>query len=657
DDLLHAAINGHGGFFTAYNYQEFAQAISEIANSVNAALRSSGGLDTNVDVVEAGMGSYVYGTTYTPRTWNGDLFAQGIDVASGLQGIVWHAAEQLPPPNSRKIFTRNGNGVPFQWSSLSSSQQTVLKGPGALLNGEKVLNYIRGGNADEGTNSGQFRSRVRAGNSASPLGDSPHNAPLHVKSGSNETLYLGANDGMLHAFNAANGVEQFAYIPATLIPKLYKLTNNHDYFVDGYVAVSDGELTPNQRLLVGALGRGGKGLYGLDVTDPATFSTNNVLWELDGGNCSDGTLSYLGNVVGEITLVNISSVAAPVTTAVFGNGYNSCADRAALFKVNAANGGATRIEASSATGNGLAAPAVWEKDSGNIFAYAGDLKGQLHKFDLLANTASPLFDAGAGKPVTGRPTVFKAPAPTGQDRPYVLFGTGRYLSAEDKTVNIATQSAYALIDPEDNSSIASSDLKARSFTNTNATVGGKQVMIIESAQSGDMNGKEGWYFDLHPGIGERIVEQPAVLNTPVGDIALFVSIIPPGGGSSGGDNPCGGSGESWLYFVDARTGGRLSFPFFDINGDGVVDDDDKAGDDNPSAVKLEGMAGGMKVILRDNGDDGNGSGNGDDSSGCTKGRLVYQNQNAGELGGGCIGWPDGDSGAGGRISWREIIGQ
>jgi type IV pilus assembly protein PilY1 len=667
DDLLHAAINGHGGFFMANNYHEFAQAITEVANSINAALKSSGGLDTNVDVAAVGTGAYVYGTTYMPRTWNGDLFAQGIDVDSGLQGIVWHAAEQLPPPNSRKIFTRNGNGVSFQWSSLSSSQQTALKGPGALLDGEKVLNYIRGASANEGANSGQFRSRVREGNSASPLGDSPHNAPVYVESGGNETLYLGANDGMLHAFNAANGVEQFAYVPATLIPKLYKLTNNHDYFVDGYVAVSDDELTPNQRLLVGALGRGGKGLYGLDVTNPASFSANNVLWELDGGNCSDNTLSYLGNAVGEIALVNIASAAAPVTTAVFGNGYNSCADRAALFKVNAASGAATRIEASSATGNGLAAPVVWKKDEGHIFAYAGDLKGQLHKFDLLANTASPLFNAGAGKPLTGQPTVFKAPAPAGQDRPYVLFGAGRYLSAEDKTVNIATQSAYGLIDPEDSSGIASSDLKARVFTNTNATVGNNPVVVIEKALSTDMQNKKGWYFDLHPGIGERIVEQPLILHGPAGDIVVFASIVPPEGGDL-----CEGSGSSWLYFVDARTGGRLDFPFLDINGDGAVDDNDKAGDDYVSGVKLKGMIKNLKVVF-DGATGRSGwivsqpqdpaSGEGTSTPGGTGGTGAPPEGKRFEIPplGSCP--PEecppekSSSNGAGRISWREIIGQ
>jgi type IV pilus assembly protein PilY1 len=56
-------------------------------------------------------------------------------------------------------------------------------------------------------------------------------------------IYVGANDGMLHAFDR-DGNELWAYVPSMVLPNLYKLADtaypaNHQYYVDGSPVIGD----------------------------------------------------------------------------------------------------------------------------------------------------------------------------------------------------------------------------------------------------------------------------------------------------------------------------------------------------------------------------------------------------------------------------------
>ena len=177
-----------------------------------------------------------------------------------------------------------------------------------------MIAYLRGQSGNEmiSTNTNQlFRQRVAV------LGDIVGSKPVYVKKpqfkyndvgyaafiGSQSSragrVYVGANDGMLHAFDATSGLEQWAYIPSTVIPNLYKLAdaaypNNHQYYVDGPIVVGDAYNGSAWRtILVGGLAEGGRGYYALDVTDPA----NPVaLWEY--GTAQDANIGYsYGNPV------------------------------------------------------------------------------------------------------------------------------------------------------------------------------------------------------------------------------------------------------------------------------------------------------------------------------------------------------------------------
>jgi type IV pilus assembly protein PilY1 len=133
---------------------------------------------------------------------------------------------------------------------------------------------------------------------------------------------VGANDGMLHAFDAKTGEEQFAYIPSSVLPRLKALASpgfdtSHQYFVDGDVSVTSQSQTPGKNVLVAALGRGGKGLFALDVTSPGSFKGQDVLWE----QLSDADAD-LGYMLGRPMVAKMQNGGWAV---IVGNGYNSAA--------------------------------------------------------------------------------------------------------------------------------------------------------------------------------------------------------------------------------------------------------------------------------------------------------------------------------------------
>ena len=96
-----------------------------------------------------------------------------------------------------------------------------------------------------------------------------------------EVVYVGANDGMLHAFDSSNGEEMWAFIPPTMLQSLKDMiaakanSSNAIYGVDGSPVVHDMYFKSPydtakawHTILFVPYGRGGSGFTILDVTDP-----------------------------------------------------------------------------------------------------------------------------------------------------------------------------------------------------------------------------------------------------------------------------------------------------------------------------------------------------------------------------------------------------
>jgi Tfp pilus assembly protein, tip-associated adhesin PilY1 len=570
DDLWHATVNGRGRFVAASDPQQLNEGLRQALGSIAEQVSSASNVSANSTQLDTG--TMVYQASYMSGSWTGELKAYAIS-GQGINATPrWLASEQIPAPASRRIYTRSnvdGTGIEFKWNSLTETQRTALES-------NDLVEYIRGDRSKELSQvNGRFRTRV------SVLGDIINSSPAY--SADSNTLFVGANDGMLHAFNATTGAERFAYIPSSLLGGLKTLSEQpyeHRYFVDGEIAVSSKAQTPDKNYLVGALGRGGKGVFGLDVTSPGSFSGTNVLWEL-GANDDD-----MGLVTGKILIAQTND---DKWVAIFGNGYNSKNERAVLYIVDLATGNATKIDTkagSQAASNGLSSPAVLDANGdGKVdYVYAGDLLGNLWKFDLSSDsrdawkvafgsvdTPAPLFVAkdasGATQPITGQPAavINNVIGDPNRGKRFVLFGTGRYIAAGDPT-NYQVQTWYGVIDSD--AQVTRAELKERTIVEQ-GTVSDMTVRAFSTATSNDMVGKQGWFVDLKVGDnaeGERIVSASRILN--LGRPVLIASSIIPE------TSTCSVAGRGFVNAINPFTGTALDDIFFDINGDGAFNSSD-----------------------------------------------------------------------------------
>lgn len=571
---------------------------------------------------------FVYRTDYNVETWSGNLIKETIDINTGDRTQHWNAASGSLAGRSVKMV--NGTSLAsFTWSNLTEDQQSALHTDpqtGLLDNaGEQRLAFIKGENDS-------FRRR-----SNRLLGDIINSSPVVVEGaqylrylaeaiepGSDYTsfassiserkslVFVGANDGMLHAFNAKTGAEEFAFVPSAVIPNLNKLTSSgyneaggeHHFFVDGTPVIRDVYIDSQWRtVLVGTLGAGGRSIFALDITDPDNIS---LLWELNAGDdLQDGeTLSDVGYSFPIPTIARLHNGNWAVVT---GNGYDSASGRAALFLIDIADGNLTKIPTKATDAlNGLSSVRVADNNSDGIadYVYAGDLKGNLWRFDLdptgeagssgykVSFGGTPLYRAKDGtgnsanaQAITAPPSLVRHPSMVGY---IVMFGTGRYFQLTDKETD-RVDTLYGIWDKQTRlDEVASTtptldrdNLQAQTFTtqttstwnadNPNLPTVSQKIRVLSDTPitwhtPSASDGKYGWYLDLKVGNitdGERIVDEMAAR----GQVLLLTTRTP-------SDDPCEAGLTGWTYGINPYTGGRTSFNVFDFNKSTTVSDGD-----------------------------------------------------------------------------------
>lgn len=467
-------------------------------------------------------------------------------------------------------------------------------------------------------------------------------------------VYIGANDGMLHGFDAKidltssyadEGKEIIAYLPKTVFAKLADLASpnyTHKYYVDGSPKVGDVYLgTKNNNpqptdwhtILVGTTGAGGTGVFALDVTNPNSFSTSDVLWEINDqttaqytkNNSTDvGFTNYLGYTLPSPSINRMNDGSWAVIVA---NGYQSANNQAVLYILDIATGKIIRSintnQGSSSNPNGLSTPFVADLDNNGTAdaIYAGDLLGNMWKFDVSSSNSSnwsvsyggnPMFIAcdltppiatststasycpNNRQPITQEPQVGKVgSSQTGGVMVY--FGTGKYFEDSDNT-NTQKQTYYGVWDQcavnssTTCTSINKNQLKEQSIT-YQGVVSGKETRVT-SKNTITYPTDKGWYMDLvnvtvsggtttKTTVGERVISS-ALLR---GSRLIFVTLIP-NDPNLAGDCTTNSSSTGWLMEIDTTTGGRLSIPPFDTNGDNVINDLDLVSESPSSSNKV-----------------------------------------------------------------------
>lgn len=680
-------------YFLVTNAGKLKDQLRNAFNEIDQRESSSSSVATNS--TSAGSNTLIYQARFNSRDWSGQLRAFRITSTGGLGDQVWDTNDsgKIPTHTARNIYSYNPlptanptKGIVFSWSNLNDTQKATLDNPSFLASATSspVVSYLRGDQSNESASNYRPRTILLGDvvnsdpwfvgveyygyeNLPNPEGSSY--GPFRSSSaylGRKQMLYVGANDGMLHAFDASapetdtngngsldpsedlnnngaldndGGEEIFAFMPNTAIntnlPRLlshaYTSPGEHKYFVDGSPRVGDAYFGGAwHTVLVGTTGAGGKGIFALDVTNPSSFGTSNVLWEINSANSPTNTnltddpdstparygfASHLGYTMSQASIVRMHNGSWAV---VFGNGYNSASGKAVLYIVNIQTGALIRsIKVSDTTANGLSTPIVVDDpyapaggDQIADYIYAGDLQGNLWKFDVrdtdpnnwvVANSGSPLFTArdasNVVQPITMKPQVGRATA-TGQNNSglMVYFGTGKYFEETDNivdanndgVVDAQTQTFYGIWDIGE-AVTGRSQLQVQSVTNqacldSNSVLAtcptprtGSEVEIRVTSQNsvcydptngtadtGDdcASGKKGWYMDvLKPSTleGERMVSTPLLR----GGRIIFTTLTP-------SLNPCDFGGTGWLMEVDAPTGQRTNNSPFDVNNDHSV---------------------------------------------------------------------------------------
>ena len=602
--------------------------IAARASSASAVAASS----TNV-----ASSTMIYQARFDPRDWSGMLSAHGIRGSTVTEQALWEARI----PAARTILSYRPDtrkGVAFAWDALNSEQQ-------GQIGSREMLSYLRGSQSQEMPR-GPLRRR------SSLLGDIVNSAPVYVgapemayttasyiafrkaQAHRRKMVYVGANDGMLHAFDANTGQERFAYVPSAVMAHLRQLSEpdyRHRFYVDGSPMVADALIGGQWRtILVGGLGAGGQGVYALDITDPDAITeataANTVLWEFGDRDrrASGGTHLVAGfdaDMGYSFAQPSIARTRAG-WMALFGNGYNnveadgsaSTSGNAVLYAVNLETGalhkkwdtGRGALHSVRRTPNGLSTPAAVDLDDDGLVdrVYAGDLQGNMWRFDMDSTEtpqrpwaivpstngiAAPLVtpwanDSGRTGPITTRP---QARINRGRDISHVqlLYGTGKSFEVGDHSAEAGLQSQYfaSLLDEGAGGSTANySVLSVTTVEAGTANQNGRSTQMPLRLIGENRAGHRNWIVSL-PEQGERVITPPLLHR----DRIIFTTAVP-------STQMCAAGGHSWLMELspDGNGAEKYAAGLFDINGNGTVDGDDRYGDTrgHTAGTRLDGIS-------------------------------------------------------------------
>lgn len=561
-------------------------------------------------------GANSYASQYDSNGWTGVITGSKLTFPGGVPTLseVWSTATTLEAQlagtgwdTARRVVTWSGTaGVPFRKINLSSAQVTTLDSP--WVTGDDsgdYLNYLRGDRSKEKTNTDDTKPYRRR---ALLLGDivnakvtpvappssqysntvNPGYAKFKADYATRPTIvYAGANDGMLHAFNGVMsgtdaGKELFAYVPSMLfsgpsnpatstLDGLAQLGNpdyEHRYYVDAspkafdidfntaggvFTTTPTGSNSDWHTVLIGGLGKGGKGFYAIDVTDPASMTSEDnikgkVLWEFSGATSSVG--NTLGFSFGTPVVLKTKKYGWVV---VFTSGYNNADGYGYVYFVNPKTGALLEKVQTPAASAGLTQLTAYITDftDGTADAlYAGDLNGQLWRFDVTAAKGSSgsypaplklatLVDAsGNVQPITTQPLVEIDPK---TKKRYVLFGTGQLLDTVDIN-STAGQSFYAIID-----GTATGFGTGGTYPVTRSVLGELTESNLTGTTAFSLGTNQGWYLDLGKDAGSGITWRVTLGATSFNGVVVFSSLLTTG-------DACSPSGQSRIYAVNYGSG-------------------------------------------------------------------------------------------------------
>lgn len=552
----------------------------------------------------SGTGKTLGGTTGT------DCFTEVTNACTGkMQNLVTDTGD------ARTIKINNGSGtlVDFSYSNIPSglkqyfeatllatklSQWDTLTGPADGSSGQRakaikqdLVQYLRGsyGLEDRGQPGldGIFRAREAT------LGDVTDSQPVYLnKQAFNYSdtgyqafktsqdnrpgrVYVGANDGMFHMFDATigsvagvdnRGKEIFSFIPTPVIPNLYKLADRdyavkHTNFVNGDPVIGDvydDVAGAWKRILVSGLAGGGRGYFALDITDP---NNTKLLWEYTAADNAN-----LGYTYGNPVITKMANGGTDKWVVLITSGYNNGSKdsdgsnyttagngKGYLIALNPITKAQVKIfptgEGLALTPSGLSQIAAYtaqaEKNNLTKYVYAGDLLGNLWRFDIeQPDGTAPLKFATLVGPdnVTPQPITMTPQLGVIKKKRVVFVGTGTYLQESD-LVNPSSQpvqTLYAIMDKDIGTPLGNPrpSLISQAISNSGSN------RVISSPGTVDFSSGLGWLIDLPAGERQNV---DALLVNGV----IFVPTLLPK------VTDCSPGGIGYFNFFNYKSGGSV----------------------------------------------------------------------------------------------------
>ena len=641
DNTLWLGADGDAkNYFLVSDAQKFLDSIADVFAKVVEETGSISGGAISSQRMTSGEAAGVFQARFNPvaNYWSGRLLKYALSLSADETKLViadaptWEAGDVLTKQTkldhgaSRNIIIGSPLGTQttiapseFKWGSLATAHQTGLNTNIAnivdTLGGDR-LDYIRGDKRKEisfTTPTNTFRPRdivlgdivnsglVYQGKPSGAISDASYETFYTANQTRAPVVFVNANDGMLHAFNNTDGKESFAYIPGFLAHKLSNLPDqdySHISMADATPAVGEAQIgTTWHSVLVSGVGGGAQGVYALDVTNPSTFTKDNVMWEF-----TDKDHPAMGNVVGTPRIVKIRTTNSSATTAAYkwfavvASGVNNYAQdgpstNPALYATTSGNPSIFLLDLSFkplSSGGWVEGTNFWRielpqtkvdiakglvgftvTNNFNTSAleslYAGDMQGNVWKLDFSIRGSSNLgtnattnlsqFNLGGGsapffiakdsannlQPITGEPVVTRGFSGT----KLVSLGTGKFLEAADTVVPLTTgASFYTLLDQDKPQVIDRSKLQVGTLD----TAGNLNVppFTYGYPTTAAPSLRMGWYFDFDKSIAERQVSDIATVPGK-----LFFSSLYPTKGSCG-------EGGGRLYALNTLTGDGTS---------------------------------------------------------------------------------------------------
>jgi type IV pilus assembly protein PilY1 len=612
DDLWHAAVNGGGRYFSARSPESLARALGSAMAAIRASAGAASAAATSSQQPVPGD-DLLYAARYRTVFWDGELDAQRIALTNGRLTLqaVWSASDLLDRQSSDNSDTRrllmasttSADGLKaFRWSAMDAGEQAWFNGlcPGsgtrrlsqcalmpaaqqAQFSGGRLVDYLRGqrGHEDQPEHALRlFRQRAHV------LGAAVNGSPLHVgqppfryaddnygefrdvvTAGRQRMVYLPANDGMLHAFDAQSGQERWAFVPSAVLPELWRTadsnwSNDFRFLHDGSPVAGDiCPTTPASRctasqwrtILIGGLGAGGRAYYALDITQPEQPA---LLWQFDVSREANLGLAMARPIITKRRdgrwVAIIASGHANVNP---GNG------RGMLFVLDAWTGSVlSRIDTnvgSPSAPAGLAPLNAWidsALDNTAARLYGGDLLGNVWRFDLDGSTAggtqgsatqlASLAYGGRPQPLTTRPELTLHRIGNRQ-LSLVTVATGRLLGIGDMA-DKSVQSIYTFRDELTPQGLGPLQGSARMVQQQLSASGPDERAITTNAM--DWTQYDGWYLNLNaePDSGERVTLDP---EQQLGVLRVI--------GNVPDSAPCQPRAKAWVYQFDVFSGSYL----------------------------------------------------------------------------------------------------